>query len=508
MRRRFSQIFLVAASSFFAGVGLGSFIDPRLSRIFFYSSVILGTVFFTVKFKNRFASTLALMVVLFGFGAFYFNFRQVKIDQAHIASFNDSGKITWEGTVTEEPDWRGNKVNLTIAATKMSVPKEQAIVGRVLVTVAPYPEYAYGQKLVIVGTLETPFEEENFSYKRFLAKDRIFSVSFYPKMKALPGEGGNFLKKRLLNFKAAFMERLNQIIPEPENSLVLGLLLGARRTIPSDLQEAFKITGLSHIVAISGFNISIITALLGGFVVRRLGAKAAFLSSLLFVSAFVVLTGAQPSVVRAAIMGLLGVVALNLGRRTLAMNVLVVAALVMVALNPNLLAFDLGFQLSFLATSGLVLLGGVLEKWFAAVPNFLGLRTILATTIAAQVFVTPLLVFHFDRLSLVSPLANLLVLPTIPLTMLFGFLSAVGAFIAIPLGYLAGWPAWLLLHYQIFSAEQLSRLPFATLALDNLSALWVANYYLVLLLGLFVLHARAREQKIVNFRNYGTKIPA
>src|SRR3989344_4872045 len=206
------------------------------------------------------------------------------------------------------------------------------------------------------------------------------------------------------------------------------------------------------------------------------------------------MTGAAASAVRAAVMGILLLFALQVGRLYQIKNALILAGAIMVYLNPRVLVWDLGFQLSFAATLGLVYIEPILERWFSwgekddmmqAKKNFFkktarSAKIILATTLAAQIAVLPLLIINFGQLSLIAPLANILVLPFIPLTMLLGFLSALGGLVWIYIGKILGWVTWLFLTYEIKIIELLANL---SLAAISFKWTWLGEgiYYAILI---------------------------
>ena len=500
MRLHKSQIFLALLVSFLTGIFAAQFVNPQFGRILFLCVSIVAIVVATLFWERKFSVMVIGCLLSVVFGLWYFHARAPIINTSHIASFNDTGTLTFQGIVVEEPDVRADRINLTVEAYLL-VGLNLKTIGKVLVSTGRYPEYKYGNKIQIEGKLATPFEDEEFSYKDYLAKDNIFSTVSFAKVKLLDEDKGNPIKAALLNFKQRFAEKLSLVVAEPQNSLLLGLLVGARRSIPQDLLDQFRVTGVTHIIAISGFNISIITRLLGGFIQRTLGIKASMIISLLVVSGFVVITGAQASVVRAAIMGILIVVALNTGRASTMFNVLILTAAVMVLFNPKILFFDVGFQLSFLATAGLLAFADKLEEILYKVPKIFEIRTTLAATISAQIFVLPLLIYYFDEISIISLVVNVLILPIIPWAMFFGFVAGALALIWLPLSYLAAWIAWAFLTNQIKVVELFAKVPFATVSIQNISIAWIIIYYIVLCITAFIIYSRVREKRIWEFRH-------
>ncbi|MFH1392613.1 MAG: ComEC/Rec2 family competence protein [bacterium] len=247
---------------------------------------------------------------------------------------------------------------------------------------------------------------------------------------------------------------IEKILPEPQASFLAGLLFGLDKNIPKDLLEDFNKTGTRHIIALSGYNITIIASLIMSFLLwLGFWRKHAFYLSIIAIIFFVLVTGASASVVRAAVMGILVLIAQQFGRLSNPRNLLASAAFLMILKEPSGLLDNIGLQLSFAATIGIIYLSPYLKK----------LPEILRTTLSAQIAVSPLILFYFKQISLISPIANLLVLPIIPITMLFGFIALAISLLYLPIGIFLSWPAWLFLTYEIKIIELLAKVPFAGL---------------------------------------------
>jgi len=273
---------------------------------------------------------------------------------------------------------------------------------------------------------------------------------------------------------------------------MLGLLIGVKKSLPQWLLDIFQITGITHIIAISGYNISIL-ARITEKTLGRVGRKYIFWGVLALVIAFVILTGAQASIVRAGIMGGLLVFSGFVGRKTQVTNALIFAGTIMIALNPLILKHDIGFQLSFLATLGLVYITPVFEKPFTKLPDII--KDSLTATLAAQVFVLPIIISNFGTLSLISPLANVLILPFIPIAMLFGFLAGTGGIIFLPLGQIVGFFGFIILEIIIWIATTLSKIPYAAVEIkfDNW---WIlSGYYLLVFTLLWIFRKKLYFEK-------------
>ncbi len=248
-----------------------------------------------------------------------------------------------------------------------------------------------------------------------------------------------------------FIHTIERLLPEPHASYLGGILVGARSSIPYDLKRDFIKTGTMHITALSGYNVSIIAKYL-----HLIFRSVAW--SLFGIVLFVLATGASSSVVRAALMGSLLVVTAKAGRQYSALHALLAAAFCMIFFSPKILFEDIGFQLSVAATAGIILLPPYLERGLWWMSEKFQIRESFLVTLSAQIATLPIVLYYFHTFSLISPLVNLLVLPTIPWVMLFGALVGVCGFLSIFLGSLIAWPAYLLLSYQIFVIQFFAQL--------------------------------------------------
>ena len=469
-----SKFFLLFCLSFIVGVFLGNYVGNYVV----YYVVAIGAVIFIAGITILWADKRFVLVGFLGLtlllGAWRFQTSFPYNDSNFVGKFYGQ-KVDLEGIIMREPDVRSDKTNLTIRVRDVS--------GNILITVGRYPEYEYGDWIKISGLIEEPFVSEEFSYKDYLSRFDTYAVMRFPKVEKVAADQGSPIKASLLAVKHKFQDVLSKVLPEPHSALVLGLILGLKRALPEDLKQALIIAGVSHIVVISGYNISIITRsiLKSRFLVGR---KIAFTLSVLVVLAFVIMTGAEASVIRAAVMGLLLVFAMNIGRLYQARNALVFAATLMIAQNPKILGFDIGFQLSFTATLGLIYAAPIFEKWFEKLPNILAFRTNLASTLAALLFALPLLIYYFDRISMVAIPANVLVLWVIPYAMFFGFLTGLLGIIYLPLAHISGALAWVLLEYLIRLVGLFAKLPLASIA-TTINVPAVFGYYLLLAFGIW-----------------------
>lgn len=402
--------------------------------------------------------------------------------------------VTLLGTVSDEPDRRPPAVRYTVNVHSLSEDggARRAVSGRVLATdPVGWPEFSYGDSVRVDGKLNLPGTVKGFRYDHYLSVSGIGAVMYRARIATAGENHGNAVYRTLFALKRTFETRLNRLFPEPHASLAAGLLTGTRRGIPDHLSESFLRSGLTHIVAISGFNITIVIALVLA-ALFWLPLRWRFLPAALSIIAFTIFVGASASVVRAAVMGILGLVALTVGRKSDVRLAILWTAFFMLIFNPRHLWYDGSFQLSFAAVIGLCELSVLIKPLLTRVPDVLGMREALEATIAAQLSAMPLGILLFGNLSLISPLANILVAPAIPLAMLVTALAGLSSFIAFPVGRVLAFGGWAVLQWIIFVAETCARIPLSSLHIPQVDGTLVLAYYVALfLLVVFVRHAES-----------------
>lgn len=336
--------------------------------------------------------------------------------------------------------------------------------GRILIVSRIYPQYKYGEKLEVVGEILEPEPYGNFDVKKYLAKDQIYSQMIFPDIRKISTRNGvgffSLVKNRILvslfGAREKFEDNLKAILPEPHASLANGILLGKEGVMDQNLLEAFRRTGTIHILVLSGYNITIVAIFLLAFL-GFLPEAFAWSGAVLGILAFTLMTGAEPAAVRASIMAIIGLFALKAGRLKITALMLLWAAVLMTFWNPMYLRFDRGFQLSFLATLGLILLASRFQKILWFLPNFLSIRESASASLSAQLFVLPLLISWGNSISIFSPLVNVLVVGVVPAIMFFSFLGGVAAFLSQYLGAALAAVSYIFISYQIYIVEFFSR---------------------------------------------------
>ena len=455
--------------------------------------------------KRARRTAVALIGLLLGAGRLLI--AQPRIDATHVAFYNDTGQTTLEGVVAREPDRRTTLTNLHLRVDTLLLADGTAhpVHGRVLVKAPAYAQVDYGDRIRTTGSLETPPVFADFSYRDYLARQGIHSLLRRADVAVLDTHGGFFLWTWLYRFKAHALNVLLALLPEPEASLLAGILLGVETGIPDALNEAFVATGTSHIVAISGFNLSIIAGAFVQIARRILKGRGKTLFPLAGLWLYTLLVGASAAVLRAAVMASVMIIARREERRTHGPTSLATAVLFMLLLNPYTL-WDVGFQLSLAATLGLILYTEPLSRAFARLiahfttseraQRIVGwLNDALIVTLAAQLTTTGVIIGVFRRLSLVTLFTNLLILPVQAYVMLFGGVALLAALLLRPVGQLLAWLAWVPLAYTIAAVRWTATFPLASVELGHVTLPLVWGYYAALGFGTWWLGQSRVERK-------------
>jgi competence protein ComEC len=422
---------------------------------------------------------------------------------AGIARLNDGPETTFRALVSAEPEDRGATVRYRLAVREVLrggrwLPES----GGVLMRVAPSPRYEYGDLLQLRGELETPPTFDDFDYREYLSRRGVSSLIAYPDARLLAHDRGSPLRAALIDARARLSDALADALPEPEASLAAGVLLGKRARLPSDLSDDMNATGTSHLVAVSGQNVTLVAGLLIAALAWVIGRRPAAWLALAAVVGYSLLVGGEPSVVRAAIMGGLYVVATALGRQSSAPVALALAGAVMTGIDPQVV-HDVSFQLSFAATLGLMTLAPLLtarlhalaqrSPALAAFPLSRPAAELAAVTLAAIAFTLPITAVNFQRVSIVAPLANLLAVPAFLLVAVTAAFAAAVAAALPPAAGALGWIAWPPAAYMVAAVRLAADLPLASVELRGVGSGHAIAYYAALLALVWLL-ARQRAE--------------
>ncbi len=465
--------------------------------------ILLGGIGLALAYAARRERSWRLGFVcaaFFAFGAGRYAWAARPLPADHIAHAVDSGYVTLTGVIARDADVRDQHTNLHVKVELIRQRGEKRVAqGFVLVQAPRHEDYAYGDRVTVSGALLTPPEFDDFSYRDYLARRGIHALMPDAQVTLLDHSQGRPWLAAMYALKERAQRTINRLLPSPEAPLLSGILLGVESGIPEDVREDFNRTGTAHIIAISGANMIIVIGVLMALLQPSLGRKRAGWVTLGGVAFYTVFVGADPAVMRAALMGGLALIAAQTGRRAHGLTSLAAATWFLTLLNPMIL-WDIGFQLSAAATAGVVLFGQkftgtldrVLQRGFARptarqISRFLAEP--VAISLAAQIATTPLILLYFDRLSVISLVANLLIVPAQAYVMIFGWLAVLAGMVWTVIGEPLAWVIWLPLTYTLHVVHALARFEWGSLVYDfSPSSAWAV--YAVLLAGglIFIQH--------------------
>lgn len=403
-----------------------------------------------------------------------------------------------EGIVSEEPVRKDSGQELIVQTNSLGTEDANCPQSLIIqMTTKLYPLFSYGDYISFSGKLSEPIDFKSddgrsFDYTGYLAKDDVYyqirSAVIRESVTRISGLGSiNVVATSFLfKIKGAFISNLERVLGEPHAALAEGLVVGEKAALGKDLLDDFRTVGLIHVVVLSGFNITIVAAamrrVLSLFLPRMWGIIIGGIGMILFC----ILVGGGATVIRSCFMGGVALSADLIRRDYSVVRALILAALIMLIQNPLILLHDPSFQLSFLATLGLILLASPIESKLGFIPDTFGIRGVIASTLATQIFVSPFILYMMGQVSLIGAVVNILVLPFIPATMLFIFITGMTGFLSTAVSQVFGWVSHILLSYELFMVEHFAQIPFAALHIDAFPFWYVGLFYTVFLIGYFI----------------------
>ena len=470
-----ADLFFYCSVAFLLGIAFASlkfnfFFFILIFLIFIF--ILLQAKFFTLK-----GASLVFLFLIIGFIYFNFYLHYQKI----IQSIYPGKEINSSGIIITDPNQSSLSQNFIVS---LRSPDK----GTVEVITNNYPKFNYGDKIEIKGVIL----KNNLPYKPF--------QMIYPEVKFISSGNGFFLKSLALNLKNKLLSVFPKFLSADNSAFLGGLTFGERADFSKDFKNKLALSGTTHLIALSGYNVSLIVEMLGlvfsWFMSRR---KTFYLisASILF---FILMTGLEASIIRASIMGFLALFAKEIGRIYDFKSSLTLTAVIMNILNPTILIFDLGFILSFLSLIGIVYLYPVLKaKFHLEKSGFLNWKENALVTFSAQLMVLPIIFSYFHNFSPMAIFSNIFILEVVPLTTIFGFGLA---FLGI-INYYLAWPISifvnLLLDYELKIIDIFSHFGFQTTF--SLSPILVIAYYLVIIFIIMKFHYNLSLKKLIKEKN-------
>lgn len=434
-----------------------------------------------------------LILLVFMSGNTYYRSTLSQIYRNVLSFYNETNQITIEGSISGDPATNDKTTQFSLKADYVYLESgKQSISGTALITTLNYEGYHYGDQLKITGDLQTPTALGDFDYKSYLSRKDIYSVMVFPHIQNLHINTGFQPLSWIYNLRHKFSDSINMALPQPQGSLAEALLLGITGNIPQSLKQSFQATGTTHILAISGLNLTIIIGILLTVGVWLFGRRYSIhiWLSLVIIWLYTIFTGMNPPIVRSAIMGSMFLIAEFFGRQKTSITALTFAAAIMVGLQPGLLG-DVSFQLSFLSIAGLILIYPHFHRLVRIEKTleinsgfFMNALNVFAdsfiVTLSAILATLPILAYNFGIVSLLSLPATVFILPIMPAMIVITALLSIAGLFAPWLAMAIGWIDWLFLSYFVLIIQIFSSLPLASFHLNNFPLWLVTGYYLLL----------------------------
>ena len=481
------SIFYSVVFGFITGIALSSVFSFSYSVLFFAMVFSLAFLLFIKKsdavFENKetktytysFLVTVFILFVSIGCVryALYTSWKGDGVLKSVVRT-----KIIAEGIVVDEPSIKEKSASITVELKTLQSNHKRIIIKptKIQVTTDPYSYPHYGDLIKISGTIEMPQNIINpqgrtFDYISYLAKENIFFVMKFANVEILSHDNANPIKSFSLKIKESFLHALDNALPFPESRLAAGLVVAGKQALPKNIADEFTTTGTIQVVVLSGYNVTLVAETISGlllFLPITFSALIAGVSIILFSIA----AGGSATVMRAVIMVMIVLLGKTFKRKYNVGRALILSAVCMLIANPMLLVFDPSFQLSFLATIGLIYVSPVVEQYAAWVPERYTLRQVFVATCATQLFVTPFILYLTGTTSLVALPANLALFLLTPITMFLSFVTGICAsvslFFTTPLSFIA----FIFLASMLHIVHIFSQLSFATVSIQTFP-LWL-----------------------------------
>lgn len=479
---------VVVAAACLAGIFLASLI--QISPVSLLIGIVPALIGVPLLWNDNRGRIILLVVFSLLLGAWRYTIASPLNDPQAISSFIGRGKVEVQGSVTDEPTIQGKSRVLLVSVTSISLNAgtdwqnaDGKLEVRTLDSTIENPYGAnYGDAVELQGTLQP---QDQYT------PAGVFANMSFPRLSVM-SSGGNPILAALYHLRVMLATVIAQSLPQPEAAVLIAILLSLRTPTLKPLANLFNETGTAHLIAPSGFKVTIVAGIIMSSMrwlykkpvvqsgqtgqtqqawqmlpaERRQGAVRRWLVTTLVITCIIVytiLSGASPAAIRAGIMGVLMVIAPRIGRIYNVYTALAFAALVMCLFDPFVL-WDVGFQLSFLGTLGIVRLTPLTLRLFSPlerVPFGYTISEISAVTLAAEIATLLINAQTFNIISFIAPLTNILTVPLLGILLSMGFVVSVLGLFSIPLGIICGWAIWPLLWYVIHIITWCVQVPWA-----------------------------------------------
>ena len=497
---------IAAVSAWLLGLALAA--HARQPPVVWLLLAALGLILLLGSLRRRQTAPrlrlLALALLALGLGAARQSVTQQPPTSADLIYYNDQGPLDLSGVIVDQPDIRDKDIQLRVQIDSLTQGKTtQPVSGLALVLAPPFGSYHYGDRLTIFGAPLTPPIFDTFDYQAYLSDSGVYTLIEQSKISVIASGQGSPLWAALYSFRGQAQQLIESWLPSPQSALLEGIVLGVRTTLPADIRTAFDQTGAARILAIDGAKMAIVigllTALFGRIRPRLLSLGLIALAVL----GYTLFVGAEVSVVRAAVMGLLAVIALQLGRDYDGLIGLAFALWLQTLIVPQAIQ-EAALWISASATAGLVIAGGPLrqrmDRWLEARFSVHTVRLFgevllesLLVTLIVTVASLPVILLTFGQFAWIGLIVNVLITPAQGLILILGIPAVLIGSVIGPLGQLLADLSALPLGYTLALIRAAAQLPGIDIPVTMTPALAVTAY--AILIGLWRWFERPAEAR-------------
>ncbi len=478
-----NTFFLLSSISFLFWITLSNLITSTLICvvvIFFVSIFLLNYLLYNPK-----SIYFCLAIIIFfaiGIAVSQTHLEHINTKESFISSHSSWGKKYIEWKITDVHKVSDFSIDYEIQLYNIQNTDKTTLHTPTKTTygIISIPRNFTINKWDIIATYESIKSIENFAsgfnYKKYMASQKYFFKIRAQSINNVWREDPHVIIDNIDTIREVLLQKIELLYPKEEGMFLGWILLWARENLPDDLKDDFNASGLTHFIAVSWFNITILVVFLS-FVLKVFPVTIRILGITVCIAAFTLLVWDAAPVVRAAIMGLLAYYILVSGREVHTLSLLLLVAVIMVIWSPLILTYDVSFHLSFLAVLWILYTQDFFKKMFHFLPETLAIREAFVLTLSAMAFALPVMIFNFGQLSLLSPFANIAVTWTIPIAMLFWFLSLIVDFFSHTLWIWLSYFTWIFLAWDIKVVHFFGWLDWAIMKTD----FWIYKHSLQIL---------------------------
>lgn len=501
MAKRRPALFVCIAYIF--GIVLGNHFDLSLTLLL---TLLLFGFFLCLIFliiKRHSVSSLVIISTLVVAGFFQYELKTKVFPPNHIKNFlsldayvNLKKSVIISGNLIKAPDIRKDKTFLTVETKSIIIDEKSLLTsGKILLKIRKQTNlFNYGDFIRVKGFLYQPFipqDPKAFDYRKYLERKDIFALMSIRSPKYInilfQENKSIFVSKIVLPVKYFILKVFGSNLKDPHHALLSGFVLGERRGIPKEIYQMFTNTGTLHLLAISGSNVGLVVLFcFYFFLLLRIPRKSSYILTIPAVVIFSYITNNEPSVVRASVMASCFLLAFFWEKEKELINILAFSALLILLFSP-LSLFDVGFQLSYAATAGIILLivnpdslfSQIVNRFKGIIKNWVVLPSLVSLTATLSTY--PIIAYYFNQISIYTFSANLIMVPLVSLSVIIGSTTVIVALLSSTLSGLFSAFNWLCLSLTLKSVSFFSNLPYSTVKVSSPTYLFLIFFYLFIL---------------------------